>query len=181
MRSSFALMLALAVLGGAMAGAQEAQDPMVQLPSVSRVTLTTWLQRDCSQGISPGEIAQLRALSGDVVGALGHAFERGLPDAELALMRARFETDFDKRAETLQRDGDRLFGRDAAARLRSVDKVSYVRRRLGEATLNYRTNALLALGVRGGPEARTLLERFAAASDANLSAVARDALKSMAQ
>lgn len=179
MRSTFAMMLVLAALCSAPVDAQAVRDPMVSLPSASRAALTTWLHRDCSQGLTQADVAQLRGLGGDVVSALAHAFERGLPQEEQQRLRAQFESDFDKRAATLAEDGDEMFGPEAAARLRKVDKASYVRRRMDSATLNYRTNALFALGARGGPEARALLARVGETGEDDFRVIARQALQSM--
>src|SRR5262245_11986590 len=53
---------------------------------------------------------------------------------------------FDARNATLAREGERLFGAEDVARLRGVDRETYVRRRLEAVRLNYRANAVLGLG-----------------------------------
>lgn len=141
------------------------QEPPVQLealPQASRDVLDAWLQRDCEVGAPEEELTRLRALSSVAQGVFLEAYEQGPPPELERRYQAAFSTAFDARNVALAREGARLFGAEDAASLQNVDRETYMRRRLEAARINYRTNAVLGLGVVGARGALPLLNQIAA-------------------
>lgn len=171
------VILAFGALG--LVSAQEPQSAFLALPETSRAELSLWLNRDCYEGLTQQDAVQLRTLDGALTPALAEIARRGPADSELADLREAYSVDFDARASTLARDGERLFGAEAAQRLAAVDREAYVQRRLEQASLNYRTNAVLALGLVGGDEASRFLNSLAANRGEALAESARIALSFM--
>jgi hypothetical protein len=144
-------------------GPSIAQDRPIQLealPQASRDVLSAWLQRDCSVGVPQEELTRLRVISSVVQEALVEAYRQGPPPELERTYKASFSTAFDARQAALAREGARLFGRDDAARLLTVNRETYIRRRLEAARINYRTNAVLGLGVVGARGALPLLNQI---------------------
>jgi len=167
MRSAFAA-FAIAVLGMLSPQIAAAQDRPVRLealPQASRDVLSAWLQRDCSVGAEAGELARMRALPAGAQDALVEAYTQGPPPELDRTYQAAFVEAFDARSATIAREGARLFAADDVARLQTVDRDAYVNRRLEGARLNYRTNAVLGLGVIGARDALPLLNQIAGQPD----------------
>ena len=173
------LLFALSIAAFFVSGAAIAQERPVQLealPQASRDALSSWLRRDCSKSTTQEELAPLRALSGAVQGALLEAYKQGPPpELERAYEDASSEA-FDARNATLAREGERLFGAEDVARLRGADRETYINRRLEAARLNYRTNAVLGLGVVGARDALPLLDQIAAEADNPMREAARNSI-----
>ena len=160
--------LAIAVFSTVIPGTAQAQQRPIQLealPQTSRDVLSAWLQRDCSVDTRQEELTQLRTLSGIAQEALLEAYRQGPPPELERIYLSAFSDAFDAREVALAREGARLFGTEDAARLRAVDRETYVRRRLEAARINYRTNAVLGLGVVRAREALPLLRQIAADVD----------------
>jgi hypothetical protein len=167
MRAFFAA-LAIVAFSAALPRASIAQERPVQLealPQPIRESLSAWLQRDCSVGALPEELTRLRALSGAVQEALVEAYTQGPPPNLERFYRAAFSEAFDARNAALAREGARLFGKEDVTRLQTADRDTYLRRRLEEARVNYRTNAVLGLGVVNARGALPLLTQIAAEPD----------------
>lgn len=144
--------------------AAKAQEPvqLEALPQASRSVLDAWLQRDCYVGAPEAELTRLRALSSVAPGVLVEAYEQGPPPELERRYEAAFSAAFDARNNALAREGARLFGAEDAAQLKNIDRETYLRRRLEAARVNYRTNAVLGLGVVGARGALPLLNEIAA-------------------
>jgi hypothetical protein len=142
--------------------AQERPVQLEALPQASRDVLNAWLQRDCSVGASQEELTQLRTLAGIAQEALAEAYRQGPPPELERLYQSAFSDAFDAREVALAREGTRLFGTEDAASLLAVDRETYVSRRLNAARINYRTNAVLGLGVVRARDALPLLNQIAA-------------------
>lgn len=156
--------LGIAAIAAGLPQRAVAQDLPVQLealPSASRDALIAWLERDCSGPLALQEAAQLRVLGGNVPEALSEAYRQGPPPDLERKYTAAFSDAFDARNKALSREGERLFGAQDAARLKAVDRETYVRRRLDAARLNYRANAVLGLGIAGARDSLTLLNQIA--------------------
>jgi hypothetical protein len=142
--------------------AQERPIQLEALPQASRDVLSAWLQRDCSVGALQEELMQLRALSGVAQEALIEAYKQGPPPELERTYQSAFSDAFDARDAALTREGARLFGTEDAASLLAINRETYVRRRLKAARINYRTNAVLGLGVVRGRGVLPLLNQIAA-------------------
>ena len=162
--AAFAIIAFFTVTPGT-ALAQERPVQLEALPQSSRDVLSAWLQRDCSVGVSQEELTQLRTLSGIAQEALAEAYSQGPPPELERLYESAFSDAFDARERALAREGARLFGTEGAAALLAVDREAYVRRRLNAARINYRTNAVLGLGVVRARGALPLLRQIAADVD----------------
>jgi hypothetical protein len=174
--------LAIAVFSAAVPGAGIAQERPVQLetlPPASRNVLLAWLQRDCAVAATPEELMRLRALSAVAQGALIEAYRQGPPPDLERTYEAAFAEAFAARNTALRREGAKLFGAEDAARLQSVDRDAYVRRRLEAARLNYRTNAVLGLGVVGARAALPLLDQIAGEADNPMREAARSSIATL--
>jgi hypothetical protein len=145
--------------------AQERPVQLEALPQPSRDVVSAWLQRDCSVGASQEEVMQLRALSGLAEEALTEAYSQGPPPELERVYQSAFSNAFDAREGVLAREGARLFGTEDSASLQAVDRETYIRRRLDRARINYRTNAVLGLGVVRARGALPLLRQIAADVD----------------
>ena len=156
---------AIAMLGIAQANAviaQQRQTQLEALPEASRAVIETWLQRDCNVGASEEDLKSLRSLSGIAQGVLVEAYQQGPPPEVERQYEAAFSAAYDARSNALAREGEQLFGAKNAADLKNVDRERYMRRRLEAARINYRTNAVLGLGVIGARDALPLLNTIAA-------------------
>ena len=157
------LVIAVFSVGDPIASTAQAQPVHLQaLPDASRAVIDTWLQRDCYLGPSEGELSSLRALSGVAQGVLVEAYEQGPPPELKRHYESAFSAAYDARSNALAREGERPFGAENTAKLKDVDRGTYVQRRLEAARINYRTNAILGLGVVGARSALPLLNRIAA-------------------
>jgi hypothetical protein len=72
-----------------------------------------------------------------------------------------------------------LFGTEDAASLLALDRETYVRRRLNAARINYRTNAVLGLGVVRARGALPLLNQIAAEVDNPMQEAARSSIEAL--
>jgi hypothetical protein len=175
---------AVATLGIAQANAviaQQRQTQLEALPEASRVIIETWLQRDCNVGASEEELKSLRSVSGIAQGVLIEAYEQGPPPEVERQYEAAFSAAYDARSNALAREGEQLFGAEDAANLKNVDRESYMRRRLEAARINYRTNAVLGLGVVGARDALPLLNKIAAEPTNPVRQAARDAISALGE
>jgi hypothetical protein len=178
-------LILLTLIALSLQGPTQAQDlargrpALAALPADSRAALQTWLERDCTVGTSAAETARLRTLPPDAAAALLEAHRLGPPPELERTYRAAFEAAFAARNDALAREGVKLFGAQDAAALSSVDRTAYVNRRLAQARLNYRTNAVAGLGIIGAQEALPLLQKIAADPSDPLQAAARQALAQM--
>lgn len=145
-------------------------------PEATQGALIEWLQRDCFEGLTQAEVSGLRGLRGNLESALQEAYRQGPPADLVERLRATFAADYDTRMATLEREGARLFSAEDVARLRAVDRQTYVQRRLDQTLLNYRTNAVLGLGVVDAEASRSLLNRIATDRGSPLAEAARTAL-----
>jgi hypothetical protein len=174
--------LAIAVFSVAVPGAAIAQERLVQLealPTASRTALLAWLQRDCSVAATPEELMRLRALSAVAQEPLIEAYRQGPPPDLERTYEAAFSEAFAARNTALGREGAKLFGAEDAARLQSVERDTYVRRRLEAARLNYRTNAVLGLGAVGASAALPLLDQIAGEADNPMREAARSSIATL--
>lgn len=180
MRMALPILIALLLQAPAEAQVPQARPALAALPPESRNALQAWLQRDCTVGASPSEVARLRALPAPATTAALLEAHRLGPSPELErTFTAAFDAAFQARSDTLAREGAKLFGAEDAARLGAVDRNAYVGRRLAQARLNYRTNAVLGLGATGAREAAPLLQKIAADPNDPLQAAGRQALAQM--
>lgn len=149
--------------GPALAQAQEQTFPRFQaLPASSRAALTDWLQRDCSVGLTANDTASLIAIPGVDEAVLIEAYQQGpVPELERDFTAA-FDQAYKERNITLAQEGADLLGREDTARLLGVSRDNYVERRLEDARLNYRTNAVHGLGALGTESSLTVLTPSAA-------------------
>lgn len=182
MRMALPILIALLLQTPAGAQVPQTRPALAALNPDGRAALQAWLQRDCTVGASPSEVARLRALPGPATTAALLEAHRLGPTPELErTFTAAFDAAFQARSDTLAREGAKLFGAADAARLGGVDRNAYVARRLAQARLNYRTNAVLGLGVIGAREAAPLLQKIAADPNDPLRAAGRQALAEMQQ
>jgi hypothetical protein len=70
-------------------------------------------------------------------------------------------------------------GAEDATRLQAVDRETYVSRRMDAARLNYRTNAVLGLGVVGARASLPLLNRIAAETGNPMRQAARTSIDAL--
>jgi hypothetical protein len=154
---------AIQLSGPAPAQAQQQTFPRLQaLPPSSRDALTDWLQRDCSVGLTASITAGLIAIPGVDEAVLIEAYRQGpAPELERA-STAAFDQAYQERNVTLAQEGAELLGAEDTARLLGVSRDDYVKRRLDDARLNYRTNAVHGLGAIGAEASLTLLAPIAA-------------------
>lgn len=176
--AAFAITAVVAVTSGT-ALSQERPVQLEALPQPSRDVLSAWLQRDCSVGASQEELMQLRTLSGIAQEALAEAYSQGPPPELERVYQSAFSDAFDAREVALAREGARLFGTEDAASLQTVDRETYVRRRLKAARINYRTNAVLGLGVVQARGALPLLHEIAAEVDNPMREAALTSIESL--
>lgn len=184
MRMALPILIALLLQtpAGAQTPAPQARPALAALNPEGRAALQAWLQRDCSVGATASEVARLRALPAPATTAALLEAHRLGPSPELErTFTAAFDAAFKARNDTLAREGTKLFGAEDAARLGALDRNAYVNRRLAQARLNYRTNAVLGLGVTGAREATPLLQKIAADPNDPLRAAGRQALAQMQQ
>jgi hypothetical protein len=176
--ATFAITAFFTVISGT-ALAQEQPVQLEALPQPSRDVLSAWLQRDCSVGASQEELTQLRTLAGMAQEALAEAYLQGPPPQLERLYQSAFSDAFDAREVALAREGVRLFGTEDAASLLALDRETYVRRRLNAARINYRTNAVLGLGVVRARGALPLLNQIAAEVDNPMQEAARSSIEAL--
>lgn len=181
MRTALAALALAALSAGApdVALGQEQRVQLEALPQASRAALSEWLQRDCMVGAPKQELARLRSLSGPVQEALVEAYEQGPPPNLERTYQGAFSQAFDARNGALAREGAKLFGAEDAARLQAVDRETYVSRRMDAARLNYRTNAVLGLGVVGARASLPLLNRIAAETGNPMRQAARTSIDAL--
>lgn len=175
---------AIAMLGIAQANAiiaQQRQTQLEALPEASRAVIETWLQRDCNVGASEEDLKSLRSLSGIAQGVLVEAYQQGPPPEVERQYEAAFSAAYDARSNALAREGEQLFGAKNAADLKNVDRERYMRRRLEAARINYRTNAVLGLGVIGARDALPLLNTIAAEPTNPMRQAARDSISALGE
>lgn len=148
--------------GPASAQAQQQTFPRLQaLPLSSRDALTNWLQRDCSVGLTGNATESLIAIPGVNEAVLIEAYQQG-PAPELdRTFTAAFDQAYKERNVTLAQEGAELLGPEDTTRLLGVSRDDYVKRRIEDARLNYRTNAVHGLGAIGSEAALALLAPIA--------------------
>ena len=153
----------LPLTGTAVAQAQQQTFPRFQaLPPTSRVALIDWLQRDCSVGLTANVTANLITIPGIDEAVLIEAYRQGPPPELERAFTAAFDQAYKERNATLAQEGIELLGVEDTARLQAVSRDNYVKRRLEDARVNYRTNAVHGLGAIGTESALTLLTPIAA-------------------
>jgi hypothetical protein len=161
----------------------QAQTDLAQLralPEASREALVVWLEHECGVGAREDHGAALRAIPGLTSGVLIEAYNRG-PSPELERAHAAaFAQAYAARNAALAQEGA-LFDPADLERLRSVTREEYVARRLGQARLNYRTNAVRGLGVVGGEDALRVLNAIAADAQSPMRAAAQAAITDLRQ
>ncbi|MDZ4819312.1 MAG: hypothetical protein SGJ20_10100 [Planctomycetota bacterium] len=175
-----ALVIAVFSVGDPIASTAQAQFVQIKaLPEASRAVIDTWLQRDCYLGPSEGELSRLRTLSGVAQGVLVEAYEQGPPPELKRHYESAFSAAYDARSNALAREGERLFGAENTANLKDVDRGTYVQHRLEAARINYRTNAVLGLGLVGARSALPLLNRIAAEPTNPMRQAARNSISAL--
>lgn len=175
-----ALVIAVFSVGDPIASTAQAQPVQLEgLPEASRAVIDTWLERDCYLGASEGELSRLRALSGVAQEVLVEAYKQGPPPELERRYESAFSAAYDARSNALAREGEQLFGAENAANLKDVGRGSYVQRRLVAARINYRTNAVLGLGVVGARSALPLLNEIAAESTNPMRQAARNSISTL--
>ena len=114
-------------------------------------------------------------------GVLVEAYQQGPPPEVERQYEAAFSAAYDARSSALAREGEQLFGAKNAADLKNVDRERYMRRRLEAARINYRTNAVLGLGVIGARDALPLLNTIAAEPTNPMGQAARDSISALGE
>lgn len=138
-----------------------------------------WLLTNCGVGVDAAPALELRQLGERVVAELINAFDDGPEPSMLRSIEQAANERFERRGALLARATG--LGLDAADlhRARRMTRAEYVVQARADFVHQYRAEALRALGVVGGAQARILLQRIAAEPDSPFSATARYALREL--